>query len=37
VWLTITIVITAGVFLGVFASWIGYPKWATSGRLALIW
>lgn len=36
VWLTITVVITAGVFLGVFASWIGHPKWATSGRLAVI-
>lgn len=36
VWLTITIVITAGLLLGVALSWIDPPKWATPGRLAVI-
>jgi hypothetical protein len=36
VWLTITIVVTAGLLLGVVLSWIDPPEWATPGRLAAI-
>ena len=35
VWLTITIVITVGLFLGVVFSWIDPPAWATPRRLAI--
>jgi WD40 repeat protein len=36
VWLTITIVITVGLLLGVVLSWIDQPRWASPRRLAII-
>jgi hypothetical protein len=35
-WLTITIVVTVGLLLGVVASWIEPPTWATPRRLAAV-
>ncbi|HEY1618616.1 MAG TPA: hypothetical protein VGG25_13425 [Streptosporangiaceae bacterium] len=35
-WLTITIVVTAGLLIGVVLSWIDPPAWATPGRLVVI-
>lgn len=36
VWLTITIVVTVGLFLGVVLSWVDPPSWATPRLLAVI-
>jgi WD40 repeat protein len=36
VWLTITVIVTVGVLLGVVLSWIDPPSWVTPLRLAVI-